>query len=690
MDAWRAMIAAQGGDPDATLPVARETHVVDGAGRRACSPGSTRSRSASPPGGWAPAGPARRTRCRPAPASCCWPSPATRCAAGEPLLELHTDDAGPRSSGRWRRSRAASTSRRPARDADRAAGHRPDRRLSAALAERSLRVSDMPTALTPTRSAAPRRSCCTTTSTAGCARRRSSSWPTQIGYDACRPPTPTSSAQWFRDGRRLRLAGALPGDVRPHRRGDADRARRWSGSPASAPQDLAADGVVYAEIRYAPEQHLERGLTLDRGRRGGASTGSARASARRPQRGNPIRVGALLTAMRHAARVTRDRRAGRALPRRRAWSASTSPAPRPGFPPTRHLDAFEYLRRENAHFTIHAGEAFGLPSIWEAIQWCGADRLGHGVRIVDDIGSARPGATPRPRAVELGPAGRAYVRDKRIPLEMCPSSNVQTGAAASIAEHPIGLLRRLRFRVTVNTDNRLMSGTSMTREMALLVEAFGYAGRPALVHDQRDEERVHPVRRAARADQRRDQAGVRRAGLSGVSHAAVGHSLDRASSRGASRPKAQRCGGIVVCRGRAERHPDQLRGSERPGAGRARVRRGGRRGRPPRLARPERSGTASGRCCAGRLRRARSSCSIDGPDFQFVVPCAPAQLARARSFATAICAAGARPADAPIRRGAGPGFPRAAITEQAAGAAVQPASEAGPPRSSAPHPTSNR
>jgi adenosine deaminase len=135
-----------------------------------------------------------------------------------------------------------------------------------------------------------------------------------------------------------------------------------------------------------------------------------------------------------------------------------------GFPPTRHLDAFEYLQRENFHFTIHAGEAFGLPSIWQAIQWCGADRLGHGVRIVDDI-------TGQPAVL-----GRLadYVRDKRIPLELCPSSNVQTGAVPSIAEHPIGLLHDLRFRVTVNTDNRLMSGTSMSREMSLLVEAFGW------------------------------------------------------------------------------------------------------------------------------------------------------------------------------------------------------------------------
>jgi adenosine deaminase len=138
-----------------------------------------------------------------------------------------------------------------------------------------------------------------------------------------------------------------------------------------------------------------------------------------------------------------------------------------GFPPTRHLDAFEYLRRENAHFTIHAGEAFGLPSIWEALQWCGADRLGHGVRIIDDITVSPDGE------VTLGRLA-SYVRDKRIPLEMCPTSNVQTGAAASIAEHPIGLLTRLRFRVTVNTDNRLMSRTSMGQEFAQLADAFGY------------------------------------------------------------------------------------------------------------------------------------------------------------------------------------------------------------------------
>src|ERR687884_1771248 len=225
--------------------------------------------------------------------------------------------------------------------------------------------------------------------------------------------------------------------------------------------DLAADGVVYAEVRYAPEQHLELGLTLDEvveAVHAGFVDGCAEAAAQ----GTPIRIGTLLTAMRHAARsqeiaelAVRFRDNGVV-----GFDIAGAEA---GFPPTRHLDAFEYLQRENFHFTIHAGEAFGLPSIWQAIQWCGADRLGHGVRIVDDIAAH-------------GTLGRlaAYVRDKRIPLELCPSSNVQTGAAKSIAEHPIGLLKRLGFRVTVNTDNRLMSRTTLSEEFAKLVEAFDY------------------------------------------------------------------------------------------------------------------------------------------------------------------------------------------------------------------------
>src|SRR5262245_12886977 len=230
--------------------------------------------------------------------------------------------------------------------------------------------------------------------------------------------------------------------------------------------DLAADGVVYAEVRFAPEQHLERGLGLPEVVEA-VLAGFEAGSVESRSTGTGVRIGTLLTAMRHAARSTEI--AELAVRFRDVGVVGFDIAgAEAGYPPTRHLDAFEYLQRENFHFTIHAGEAFGLPSIWQAIQWCGADRLGHGVRIVDDI-------SPDGRIGRLA----AYVRDKRIPLELCPSSNVQTGAVPSIAEHPIGLLRDLRFRVTVNTDNRLMSGTSMTREMALLCEAFGY-GWPEL------------------------------------------------------------------------------------------------------------------------------------------------------------------------------------------------------------------
>jgi adenosine deaminase len=244
-------------------------------------------------------------------------------------------------------------------------------------------------------------------------------------------------------------------------------------------QDLADDGVVYAEVRYAPEQHLTRGLELDQVVEAvteGFAAGAAAAAAR----GRLIRVVTLLTAMRHAARSTEIARLAVRYRDEGVVGFDIAGA-EAGFPPTRHLDAFEYLQRENAHFTIHAGEAFGLPSIWEAIQWCGADRLGHGVRIVDDLRvGSRPWGEDIPvdsaAAVEDVRLGRlaAYVRDKRIPLEMCPSSNVQTGAADSIAHHPIGLLTRLRFRVTVNTDNRLMSGTSMSREMGLLVSELDW------------------------------------------------------------------------------------------------------------------------------------------------------------------------------------------------------------------------
>ncbi|KDE98676.1 adenosine deaminase [Mycolicibacterium aromaticivorans JS19b1 = JCM 16368] len=230
-------------------------------------------------------------------------------------------------------------------------------------------------------------------------------------------------------------------------------------------EDLAADNVVYAEVRFAPELHIDGGLSLDAvvdAVLAGFADGEKAAAAD----GRPIVVRCLVTAMRHAAR-SREIAALAIRFRDKGVVGFDIAGAEAGYPPTRHLDAFEYMRSNNARFTIHAGEAFGLPSIHEALAYCGADRLGHGVRIVDDIEVA-PDGTAR-----LGPLA-AILRDKRIPLELCPSSNVQTGAVTSIGSHPFDLLARLRFRVTVNTDNRLMSDTTMSQEMARLVDAFGY------------------------------------------------------------------------------------------------------------------------------------------------------------------------------------------------------------------------
>lgn len=238
--------------------------------------------------------------------------------------------------------------------------------------------------------------------------------------------------------------------------------------------DLAADGVVYAEQRYAPEQHLAGGLTLQEvvdAVQEGFAEGVAEAAAA----GRTIRIGTLLTAMRHAdrgleiAELTIANRDSGVV----GFDIAGAEA---GFPPARHLAAFQALHRENMPVTIHAGEAAGVESMWEAVQVCGAQRLGHGVRIMDDIAVLDDPVVDEVVGMRIADLGRfaQWVLDRRIVLEVCPVSNLQTGAATSIAEHPITLLRDLDFAVSINTDNRLMSATSMTNEMLLLVAEAGW------------------------------------------------------------------------------------------------------------------------------------------------------------------------------------------------------------------------
>ncbi|MFE2061151.1 adenosine deaminase [Streptomyces sp. NPDC059467] len=224
--------------------------------------------------------------------------------------------------------------------------------------------------------------------------------------------------------------------------------------------DLAADGVVYGEVRYAPELNVNGGLTLNEvveAVQEGLAAGMAKAAAA----GTPVRVGTLLCGMRMFDRVREA--AELAVTYRDAGVVGFDIAgAEDGYPAVGSLDAFEYLRGESVPFTIHAGEAFGLPSIHQAVQACGAQRIGHGVRITEDIVDGKLGRLA------------SWVRDRRIALEMCPTSNLQTGCATSIAEHPITALKELGFRVTLNTDNRLVSGTTMTREMSLLVAEAGW------------------------------------------------------------------------------------------------------------------------------------------------------------------------------------------------------------------------
>lgn len=224
-------------------------------------------------------------------------------------------------------------------------------------------------------------------------------------------------------------------------------------------EDLSNDGVVYFETRFAPLFHTQKGLThqqvvsavlrgLQRGRKAFGVTG-----------------GLIICAMRNMD-VSLEMAELAVDFRERGVVGFDLAGEEGGFPPKKHVEAFHYIQRQNFNITIHAGEGFGKESIWQAIQYCGAHRIGHGTRLIEDI------AVADGRVVKLGDLAQ-YVLDKRIPLEICLLSNVQTGAAPSLPEHPFKILYQEKFRVTLNTDNRLMSDTTMSKEFQAAAETFG-------------------------------------------------------------------------------------------------------------------------------------------------------------------------------------------------------------------------
>src|ERR1700685_4554012 len=224
-------------------------------------------------------------------------------------------------------------------------------------------------------------------------------------------------------------------------------------------EDLANDGVVYFETRFAPLFHTHKGLTHQQ------IVSAVLKGLERGRKDFGVPSGLIIWAMRNLnsslemAELAVDFRA-------RGVVVFDLAGEEGGYPPKKHVDAFHYIQRENFNITIHAGEGYGKESIWQAIQYCGAHRIGHGTRLIDDI------AVVDGKAVKLGDLAQC-VLEKRIPLEICLLSNVHTGATPSLAEHPFKILYQEKFRVTLNTDNRLMSHTSMTQEFEAAAETFG-------------------------------------------------------------------------------------------------------------------------------------------------------------------------------------------------------------------------
>jgi adenosine deaminase len=280
----------------------------------------------------------------------------------------------------------------------------------------------------------------------------------ESGYSGLPTSDPEALREWFHQGANQgSLAKYLEGFAHTIAVMQAEEALERVAYEEA--EDLHRDGVVYFETRFAPLFHTKKGLTLQQ------VVAAVLKGLARAQRDFGIRSGLIICAMRNMnvslemAELAVDFRA-------RGVVGFDLAGEEGGFPPKKHVEAFHYIQRENFNITVHAGEGFGKESIWQAIQYCGAHRIGHGTRLIDDIAVADGGV------VKLGDLAQ-YVLDKRIPLEICLLSNVHTGATPSLEQHPFKILYQEKFRVTLNTDNRLMSNTSMTREFEAAAQTFG-------------------------------------------------------------------------------------------------------------------------------------------------------------------------------------------------------------------------
>jgi adenosine deaminase len=276
-------------------------------------------------------------------------------------------------------------------------------------------------------------------------------------YDKLPTNDPGELAEWFHRGANR---GSLPLYLEgfAHTCGIMQTGEALERIAYEMMEDMKRDGVVYVETRFAPVFHTDKGLHW------GEVVSSVIRGLERGKKDFGVGYGLIISAMRNMN--LSEEMAQLAVDfRDRGVVGFDLAGEEGGYPPKKHVEAFQYIQRQNFNITIHAGEGFGKESIWQAIQWCGAHRIGHATRLIEDI------TISEGKVVKIGTLAQ-YVLDKRIPLEICLSSNVHTGAVKSLQEHPFGIYYREKFRLTLNTDNRLMSATTLSKEFQIAEEVF--------------------------------------------------------------------------------------------------------------------------------------------------------------------------------------------------------------------------